>query len=128
LLDQSLFRRVLPAAEKHDVGVVAGGPFRDGLLAAKMPQRLEEYHRTKIWNGLFSDRVVRQIHAFYALSDETGIAMHEMSLRYILGNPRIHTVIPGAQKAAEVQSNCDAVLKGPLPGDVLARIETIQRL
>ena len=41
--------------------------------------------------------------------------MNELGLRYILSNPAIHTVIPGAQTPEEVEANFRAGLKGPLP-------------
>lgn len=62
----------------------------------------------------------------YRLSDETGLPMHELSLRYILSNAAIHTVIPGAQSPAEVDANYQAALKGPLPSDILDAIRKIQ--
>ena len=52
--------------------------------------------------------------------------MNELGLRYILSNPAIHTVIPGAQTPAEVEANYRAGLKGPLPADLLAAVREIQ--
>jgi aryl-alcohol dehydrogenase-like predicted oxidoreductase len=63
----------------------------------------------------------------YRLSDETGLPMAELSLRYILSNPAIHSVIPGAQNPAEVDANYQAALKGALPSDILDAIGTIQQ-
>ena len=42
LLSHGIQERILPAAQKHDLGIVAGGPFRDGLLATKQYERIEE--------------------------------------------------------------------------------------
>ena len=52
--------------------------------------------------------------------------MNELGLRYILSNPAIHTVIPGAQTPGEVEANFRAGLKGPLPADLLGVIRKIQ--
>ena len=117
LVGQRIEERILPAAEEHDIGIVAGGPFRAGLLAAKQPDRI----------GKRFSKIKGQILSFYQLSDETGLPIHELNLRYILSNPAIHSVIPGAQKPEEVEANYQAVLNGPLPDDIMEAIAKIQR-
>ena len=126
LLSRGIEERILPAAEKYDVGIVAGGPFRDGLLATKQYQRIEQFKQAKKRPQWFTEKTLSQLLGLYRLSDETGLPMHELSLRYILSNAAIHAVIPGAQSPAEVDANYQAALKGPLPSDILDAIRKIQ--
>ena len=127
LMSRAIEDRILPAAREHDIGIVAGGPFRDGMLATVQHDRLEQLKRDGDRSGWYSEGALQQLERFYRLSEETGIAMHELSLRYILSNPAIDTVIPGAQNPGEVDANFQAGLKGPLPDDILDLIRTIQR-
>ena len=126
LMSHGIQERILPAAEKHDLGIVAGGPFRAGMLATKNYERLEQLKKAEKPSRWYTEKAHDRLLRLYDLSDETGLPMHEMSLRYILSNPNIHSVIPGAQNPVEVDANYQAALKGPLPLDVLAAIEKIQ--
>jgi aryl-alcohol dehydrogenase-like predicted oxidoreductase len=49
-------------------------------------------------------------------------------LRFVVSNPDISTVLMGARSVAEVEANVAAVEKGPLPADVLARIQQVAAL
>ena len=126
LLTHRLEEHILPAAQKYDLGIVAGGPFRDGLLATKQYEKIETLRRDKEQTGWITEKTLDRLHFLYQLSDETNLPMYELSLRYILSNCFIHSVIPGAQNPAEVEANYQAALKGPLPTDVLEAIRKIQ--
>ena len=52
----------------------------------------------------------------------------ELALRYVLNDPSVHTVIAGAQAVDQLRDNIDAVANGPLPADVVARIEAINSI
>ena len=43
----------------------------------------------------------------------------------MLSDPAIHTQIPGAQSVEHIRANVAAAAKGPLPPDILQRIEAI---
>ena len=47
LLSHGIQARILPVAQKHDLGIVAGGPFRDGLLATKQHEKIEALKKEK---------------------------------------------------------------------------------
>jgi len=118
--------RVLPAAKRHDVGVIIGGPFRQGVLAAPQRDILVEIRRNGEYRlGFENAEVVRRVEAIYDLSGETGIALPEMAVRFLLSDPQIGTVIPGPRTAQEFDANLAAAAKGPLPEGVHARIREI---
>lgn len=117
--------RLLPEAKKHDVGVILGGPFRQGALVAKQEARIAEMRRTGEYPWGFDEKVVRKIDHIYKLSDETGIPLAEMGIRYLLSDPQVGTVIPGPRKVEELASNLESVRKGPLPDQLLERIQSI---
>lgn len=117
--------RLLPAAKRHDVGVILGGPFRQGALAVKQPAVIEEMRRTGGYRYGFNREVVQRIDAIYALSDETGMDLAEMGIRYLLSDPQVSTVIPGPRSVAQLEQNLAAAAQGPLPPEVFERVEQI---
>ncbi|MGB2966467.1 MAG: aldo/keto reductase, partial [Phycisphaerae bacterium] len=66
-----------------------------------------------------------QFKALYRLLDETGMSIAEMGLRFVIANPAVHTVLTGARSVGEVEENAAAVERGPLPADLIARINKI---
>ena len=127
LLSQAIEDRILPAAREHDLGVVAGGPFRDGLLATRQYQQVERMKKERNWTGWVNEHVLDRLWRLYRLSEDLGMPMHELSLRYVLSQPAIHSVIPGAQNLAEVDANYQAAIKGALPDDVLIAIQQMSQ-
>ena len=116
---------LLPAAERHDVGVILGGPYRQGALAAKATDRIAEMRRTGEYPWGFDERVVRRLDAIYALSDRAGMPLPELGLRYLLSDTRVSTIIPGPRKVAELVKNLEYAGKGPLAPDLVAEIDRI---
>jgi aryl-alcohol dehydrogenase-like predicted oxidoreductase len=106
---------LLPLAKQMGMGVIVGSPLQQRALAR--PIDLEASWLSKPRRD--------QLRALYSLVDETGIALPEMGLRFVLSNPDIHTVLTGARSAAEVESNVAFAAKGPLPADVLSRVNEI---
>jgi len=126
LLDQPIKARVLPAAKKHDVGIVLGGALGQGGLVAvdrKEAQNLID-HPTQQSHPQRG----RKLLATYDLAEETRLSLVELTMRYVAGMPEIHTHIAGARERAHLEANIASVLKGPLPQDVVAKIEAISTI
>ena len=51
------------------------------------------------------------------------MTLPEMSLRFILSNPTVSTIIPGMRKTKNVESNIAASDAGPLPAPL---VETLR--
>ncbi len=120
LLWREAAHEVLPAAAEHDVGVVVGSPLQQGALAKIWPE-VEEPDGAP-W--LSSPRRA-QFTALYAYLREIDIPLHELALRFVLSDGRVHTVLSGSRSVAEVEANVAAIAKGPLPAEVLARLDEI---
>ena len=121
LVQQPIRSRVLPAAKKHDVGIILGGAMGQGGLVVKDRPAIA----AKIAAG---DRIDyhRRVLQIYDLSDDLQIALPELAVRYVLSQPEIHTHIAGARESAHLRANLAAVQAGPLPADVVEKIEAIQ--
>lgn len=110
---------ILPAASERDMGVVVGSPLQQGALAARYD---EVVRRKPVW---LAKRRRDQFLALYRFLDEVGIPVAELGLRFALSNPDVHVVLSGAKTEREVDATLDAAEKGPLPADVLARLDAI---
>jgi aryl-alcohol dehydrogenase-like predicted oxidoreductase len=128
LIRQQVRDRVIPAAKRHDVGLIMGGTFLQGRLAEKKRDEMEEMRRTDSYNWFLDKPTVAKIIAAYDLSDDTGISLTELATRFILADKDIHTMVPGAQTAEQVTENIRAAEKGPLPADIVARIKAISKI
>lgn len=116
---------LLPAAARHDAGVILGGPYRQGALAAKATERIAEMRRTGVYPWGFDERVLRRLDAIYALSDRVGMSLPELGLRYLLSDARISSIIPGPRKVEELHKNLAYAGKGPLDPMLVAEIDHI---
>jgi aryl-alcohol dehydrogenase-like predicted oxidoreductase len=109
---------VLPTAKKHNMGIIIGSPLQQGALARKWPEV-----ETGAW-WLSSVRQ-KQYKALYSLVDDLKVELAELAVRFVLSNPDVSTVLSGSRSVAEVESNVAAAEKGPLPKDVLDRLDEI---
>ena len=119
LLWREAEREILPAALEHGVGVVIGSPLQQGALARRYDDEIRHGAR---W---LSPPRRAQYRALYDLLDEAGLSLPEAGLRFALSNPRVSCVLMGARSAEEVAQNAAAVERGPLPPDLLARLDEI---
>ena len=110
---------MIPAARKQGMGIIIGSPLQQGALARRYD---EEVNHGARW---LSSRDGRSTRRLYALQDEIGMPLPELALRFVLSNPDISTTLMGARSVAEVEANVKAAEAGPLPADILARINEI---
>src|SRR3712207_7920049 len=57
-------------------------------------------------------------------SDDAGVALPELSLRWLLSSPDIGAVLLGGSRVEQLQQNIAAAAAGPLPVDVVDRKST----
>ncbi|HEY8743096.1 MAG TPA: aldo/keto reductase [Chloroflexota bacterium] len=108
---------VLPEAKRQGMGVIVGSPLQQGALARRYD---EEVRAGAPW---LSPPRREQYRRLYALLDELGMPLAELGLRFVISNPDISLTLTGARSTAEVEANVRAVEQGPLPADVLARLQ-----
>jgi aryl-alcohol dehydrogenase-like predicted oxidoreductase len=128
LVTQAARDRLIPIAKKNDVGIILGAPFRQGILSDKKRDLLADVRAgSKQHSHLDNETIIRRVEAIYDLSDESGIDLPEMGLRFLLSDSDISSVIPGPSTVEQLESNLNAAEKGPLPQDLLEKIEKINR-
>ena len=119
LLWREAEREVLPAAKEQGMGIIIGSPLQQGALARRYDEQVRHGAR---W--LSSPRRAQYL-ALYAFLDELGMSLPELGLRFVISDPDISCTLMGARSREEVEQNVAAVEKGPLPADVLKRLDEI---
>lgn len=139
----NVFRRkplehVLPSAKKAGVGVIARVPLASGLLSGKYDEGStftvddhRSYNREgqafdvgETFSGVPYEVGVRAAQKVAALTP-AGLTTAQMALRWIIDQPGVSTVIPGARTPDQAKSNTAAADGSPLSADVLRALEEI---
>lgn len=110
---------ILPTAAKKNMGVVIGSPLQHGALATRYD---DEVNHGAPWMSLPRRKQFKRL---YELLDRIDIPVAELSIRFLLSNPLVSTVLVGARNRTEVDLNCAAEQKGPLPQDLIDEINDI---
>lgn len=109
VFEQRPDEKLLPAAGKHNVGIIVRVPFEEGLLTGRFrpghpfeandwrakwmtPERLEE-----------AEPHIRDVEKEL---DGTYQDLPTLALKFVLAHPAVSTVIPGMRSVRHVQANC----------------------
>jgi aryl-alcohol dehydrogenase-like predicted oxidoreductase len=119
----ALFREatheILPLAEERNIGVVLASVLQQGALG----RRFDEAVKAKpAW---LSKPRQAQFLALYRLLDETGMSIVELCLRFAISNQQAGTALIGPKTPRQIEESVAAVAKGPLPQEILAKLDTI---
>jgi aryl-alcohol dehydrogenase-like predicted oxidoreductase len=110
VFDQAPEDELFPLCESLDVAVIARVPFDEGSLTGTLT--LQSRWPDGDWRNLYfvPENLVPTVDRVEALRPlvPAGMTMPEMALRFILGDPRVGTVIPGMRRADHVRANLAA--------------------
>ncbi len=123
LLYREAALEVIPAAKAAGMGIIVGSPLQQGALSRRYDEQLRS--PAAFW---VSKMRREQFQKLYKFSDECGMSLPELGIRFVLSNPDVHCVLMGARSAAEAEQNTAAAEAGPLPADILARLAEIAAL
>ncbi|MEU9043666.1 MULTISPECIES: aldo/keto reductase [unclassified Kitasatospora] len=130
--------QVLPAAEAAGVGILARVPLASGLLSGRYSERTvfpPDDHRTynrhgeafdqgETFSGVDFATGVEAAAEFAALAPE-GATAAQTALRWIVQQPGVTTVIPGARNVAQARANAAAAGSAPLPTATLDAVREL---
>ena len=115
--------QVLPLAQKKNIGIIARVPLYYGILAGKFKPDTRfpaDDHRS---HTLPPEMMRQLVPRAERLRERAGIApadataFGKWSLQFILANPAVSTVIPGARNPQQAEKNCAASEAPPLSKD-----------
>jgi aryl-alcohol dehydrogenase-like predicted oxidoreductase len=130
--------QVLPAAEAAGVGIIARVPLASGLLSGRYGpdttfaaddhrsynRHGEAFDVGETFSGVDYATGVAAAREFAALVPH-GIAPAQAALRWVIQQPGVTTVIPGARNPEQARQNAAAAQLPPLPGPVLAAVRDL---
>jgi aryl-alcohol dehydrogenase-like predicted oxidoreductase len=130
--------RVLPAARAAGVGIIARVPLASGLLSGRFrldstfrPDDHRSYNRHgeyfdvgETFSGLDFSTGVAAAAELAELAPE-GATPAQAALQWVIQQPGVTTVIPGATTVAQVRANPAAAELPPLPPATLAAMEVL---
>ncbi|MGP3967660.1 aldo/keto reductase [Streptomyces sp. 6N223] len=130
--------RVLPAAREAGVAVIARVPLASGLLSGRYTKETvfaADDHRTfnrhgeafdqgETFSGVDFPTGVEAAAEFAALAPE-GATPAQTALRWIIQQPGVTTVIPGARSPEQARANAAAAALPPLPEATLAAVREL---
>ena len=115
VLDRGVRRQLLPTAGERGVAVLLGGVFRQGQLVAIHPEWLQTPPR---WPDWMTPRDAAPRRGLAALQQESGVSLTTLTLRYLVADRSIATILVGAATPAEIEESVAAVQAGPLAPDL----------
>ena len=125
IFDQNPEDELLPACKEHNVGVIARVPFDEGTLTGKLTMKSSWPEGD--WRNTYF--VKENLHASVTHADALrplvpeGSTMAEMALRFILGDKRISTIIPGMRQLRHVDINMATSDAGPLNIELMTALK-----
>ncbi|TCN44545.1 aryl-alcohol dehydrogenase-like predicted oxidoreductase [Kribbella orskensis] len=129
---------VLPAAERAGVGIIARVPLASGLLSGKYDENTtfgaddhrnfnrkgEAFDVGETFSGVDFGTGLQAVKRLIPIVPE-GATMAQFALRWILDQPGVSVVIPGARNPSQVQGNLGAAALAPLTVGQLKVVQTV---
>ncbi|NUP47803.1 MAG: aldo/keto reductase [Catenulispora sp.] len=129
---------VLPAAREAGVGIIARVPLASGLLSGKYDENTTfaaDDHRTynrhgeafdvgETFSGVDFGVGLEAVRRLAPLVPE-GVTMAQFALRWVIDQPGVSTVIPGARNIAQAQGNAGAAEVPALAEGALAVVRDV---
>jgi D-threo-aldose 1-dehydrogenase len=107
LLDhERALQRLMPAAAAQNVEIVAGGPYSSGVLAGGANF---EYQKA-------SPEILAKVERIKAVAARHNVSVKAAALQFVLANPVVAAVIPGASKPERIAED-HAAVKEAIPAD-----------
>lgn len=116
LLNREVEAEVLPACERHGLGMLPYFPLASGLLTGKYLRGEEPPDGTRLSavpeerrSRIFSDRNFDIVEKLTAFAQEREHSILDLAISWTAARPAIASVIAGATKPEQVKANVDAV-------------------
>jgi aryl-alcohol dehydrogenase-like predicted oxidoreductase len=131
--------RVLPAAREAGVGIIARVPLASGLLSGKYDEDTtfaaddhrnynrhgEAFDVGETFSGVPFDVGVRAARSLAEIAEDLGVSTAALALRWVIDQPGVSVVIPGARNAEQAAANTAAEKLPPLSAETLRAIEQL---
>lgn len=131
MVDRYIEDEIIQICAENGIGIVPFSPLAQGLLTGKyrkgqpLPAGSRATHQAdKQINRLLTDKNLETVEKLSDVADQLGVPLAVLALAWILRLPQISSVITGASKPEQLESNL-AASGFKIPADALDEIEKI---
>ncbi|MFQ5844723.1 MAG: aldo/keto reductase family protein [Planctomycetota bacterium] len=131
LLAREIEAEVLPACERHGLGVLPYSPLAQGVLTGKYTaqSRPEGSRGTDPRRGQFMQEFLaaerlERVAQMKRLAEEAGMTPAQLALAWCLSRSAVSSVLVGTTRVAQLEENLDAAGR-KLPDDLLRRLDDL---
>lgn len=131
MIDRYIEHEIMDVCEEYGIGITPFSPLAQGLLTGKYqkgqpyPEGSRATHQAdKQVNNLLTDDNLEKVEKLSKIAQELGTTMPILALAWILRKTIVSSVITGASKPSQLESNI-AASGLVIPDDVLDEIEKI---
>jgi aryl-alcohol dehydrogenase-like predicted oxidoreductase len=127
MLDPSAEDELLPLAIEKNAGIMVRTPLARGLLSGKFRSG-EGIPAEQQWRRPTGDKLdlrLRRVDQLRFLERE-GQTLAQAALRWLMGRPGVHCVIPGARTVEQLEDNARAI-DGQMTADERARVDQLHK-
>jgi aryl-alcohol dehydrogenase-like predicted oxidoreductase len=130
LVARGLEQEFVPFAKEAGIAIVAYNPLAGGLLTGKQSREAPLPGTRFDGNKLYLDRYwhpayFEAVEQVRRVAEESGRSMVSLSLCWLLHHTSTASVILGASKVEHLEQNLAAAEEGPLPDDVVQRLDEV---
>jgi len=118
IFEQEPAAELLPAAARHNVGIIVRVVFDEGSLTGKWTRDTvfpEGDFRRNYFAGDRLERAVARAEKVRETLVGSGYTLPQAALKFALAHPAVSTVIPGMRTAGQAEANCQAGTTPPMP-------------
>lgn len=131
MMDRYIEHEIMDVCEEYGIGITPFSPLAQGLLTGKYkkgqpyPEGSRATHQAdKQVNALLTDENLDKVEKLTKIAEELGTTMPVLALAWILRKSIVSSVITGASKPSQLQTNL-AASELEIPQDALEEIEKI---
>ncbi len=130
ILNRTAEAEIIPYCKEHNIGIIVRGALAMGILTGKFSahSKFAEGDFRKRWleNPDEKEIFLNDLGNVEKLRELTnGKTLAQLALQFVLANPDISVVIPGAKRASQLQENIKAALLPPLTQAELKLIDKL---
>jgi aryl-alcohol dehydrogenase-like predicted oxidoreductase len=125
ILNRSIEREVLPAAERYGMGMLVWGPLGQGMLTGRARKGREtDLVRSAFFKAIHDERRLDAVERLLPLAEDAGLRMTHMAMAFAIAHPNVTSALIGP-RTAEHLDDLLAGLEVRLTDELLDRIDEI---
>jgi aryl-alcohol dehydrogenase-like predicted oxidoreductase len=125
ILNRSIEREVLPAAERYGMGMLVWGPLGQGMLTGRARRGREtDLVRGAFFKAIHDERRLDAVERLLPLAEDAGLRMTHMAMAFAIAHPNVTSALIGP-RTTEHLDDLLAGLEVRLADELLDRIDEI---